>query len=188
MIDLLKVTQAYMEPHRYYHTLAHITRMLETIKQHKLNVTDDQLIAIWYHDVVYDPTRSDNEQRSALMAVMDMTYDNTKPDNSAVVEQIILDTQNHLPTIEQSKLVIDLDLMGLADHVNQYFETGKLIRQEYAHLTEETWQAGRKQFIDKFLSRNRIFQTPWGIEHFERGAFNNLTRELELINDATKPW
>lgn len=188
MIDLLKVTKAYMEPHRHYHTLTHITRMLETIKQHKIDVTDEQLIAIWYHDVVYDPTSSYNESHSASAAAVDMVCSNRKLSEVDIVRQIILDTENHRPTIEQSKLVIDLDLMGLADHVNSYFETGKLIRQEYSHLTDELWVAGRKRFIEKFLSRDHIFQTPWGIEHFERGAFSNLTRELELINDAMLPW
>jgi predicted metal-dependent HD superfamily phosphohydrolase len=186
MIDLLKVTKAYMEPQRHYHTLTHIMRMIETIKQHKLDVTDEQLIAIWYHDVVYDPHASDNERQSAYVAVSDMSNAGMKSNSIDVVEQIILDTQNHLPTIGQSRLVIDLDLMGLADPVNSYFETGKLVRKEYVHLLDEQWQIGRRKFVEKFLGRNHIFQTSWGIEHFERGTFNNLTRELELLNDTNQ--
>lgn len=34
-----ELTRAYLEPHRHYHTLDHIIRMLNTIRDHKLDAT-----------------------------------------------------------------------------------------------------------------------------------------------------
>jgi predicted metal-dependent HD superfamily phosphohydrolase len=52
----------------------------------------------------------------------------------------------------------------------------------YAHLSDEQWVAGRRAFIEKFLSRDYIFQTPWGRGLFGRNAVHNLTSELDMLD------
>lgn len=182
ILQLNELTKAYLEPHRKYHTLDHITRMFNTIRDYKLQVTEEQVVAIWYHDVIYNPQSFVNEKMSAL--VMRNHFKNLESDESvSIIETIIHDTEKHIPTHPQSRLVIDLDLMGLADRFDQYMDTGKLIRMEYAHSSNEQWKQGRRAFIEKFLNRDHIFHTGWGIERFERKAYDNLLRELEgLMN------
>ena len=57
----------YSEPHRHYHTLAHIV-----VCQELLSATDhaslELRLAIVYHDIIYDTHRSDNEAESAKLA------------------------------------------------------------------------------------------------------------------------
>jgi len=51
----------YGESHRYYHTMAHINdclALLEWVK-HDIDALQEVAWALWFHDVVYDPTRSD---------------------------------------------------------------------------------------------------------------------------------
>ena len=179
------LTEAYMEPHRKYHTLDHITRMFNTARDHKLTLTDEQYIAIWFHDFIYWPQSQVNEEMSAQYCV-EFLQDHPSFNNyiveisSSTVARIITDTKDHIATHPQSGLVIDLDLAGLADPFFKYMETGKLIREEYSHLSDEQWAEGRIKFINKFLGRKQIFQTAWGLDHFERKAFGNLTTELEI--------
>lgn len=63
-----RLVACYEEPQRSYHTLAHISAMLEGSDATDLNSTTRRTIelAIWFHDAVYDPTAfpSSNEIES----------------------------------------------------------------------------------------------------------------------------
>jgi predicted metal-dependent HD superfamily phosphohydrolase len=65
----------YSEPHRAYHNLAHVMDCLDQFEpvRHLAQDAAAVEIAIWYHDVIYDPRAKDNEERSAdiAAAVMD---------------------------------------------------------------------------------------------------------------------
>jgi len=52
------------EPHRAYHTLSHLERMLKFFTEYE--IPDDEVeFAIWFHDVIYDPREKHNERKSA---------------------------------------------------------------------------------------------------------------------------
>lgn len=58
---------AYSEVQRHYHSIQHIVECLEHFHQIKTYL-DDTLsveLAIWFHDVIYNPQAHDNEQQSA---------------------------------------------------------------------------------------------------------------------------
>ena len=59
---------AYTAPGRHYHNLAHIEDCLGALARvENLSPLEREILseAIWWHDVVYDATRSDNEELSA---------------------------------------------------------------------------------------------------------------------------
>jgi predicted metal-dependent HD superfamily phosphohydrolase len=65
-----RLVATYSEPHRFYHTLEHLAEMFKVagkLADAAVDVAALQL-AIWFHDAVYDPRATDNEERSAALA------------------------------------------------------------------------------------------------------------------------
>jgi predicted metal-dependent HD superfamily phosphohydrolase len=174
---LLELTRRYTEPHRHYHGLPHIAWMLDQARE--LVLDDDQVLAIWFHDAVYDVPADDNEERSAALAVERLTAAGLPEARVRKIERIVLDTKDHVPSIEASRLVMDLDLASLALPRAAFEQNGARIRAEYADIDDTTFHAGRREFLASFLARERIYCTDWGAP-LEARARENL--RLELAN------
>src|SRR5688572_5335606 len=58
------------EPHRHYHTLAHVEACLGWLAWFGVAAARraEVELALWFHDAIYDPRRADNERRSAALA------------------------------------------------------------------------------------------------------------------------
>ncbi len=59
----------YAEPHRQYHDRQHLSEVLAALDVLRVggDVPPTVVCAAYGHDAVYDPTASDNEQRSAAL-------------------------------------------------------------------------------------------------------------------------
>src|SRR5947208_5249742 len=66
-----RLVAAHTEPHRSYHTLEHLAEMFKVAGKLADAANDPMAVqlAIWFHDAVYDPRATDNEERSATLAV-----------------------------------------------------------------------------------------------------------------------
>src|SRR5262249_8094638 len=66
-----ELERTYQAPDRHYHDLRHIEALRGLARQHRAALNDHEAVeaAIWFHDAVYDPRRSDNEEQSALLAL-----------------------------------------------------------------------------------------------------------------------
>src|SRR5690554_3729785 len=64
-----EIETQYSSKKRYYHNLIHLENMLNELNDVKSQVKDldTLLFAIYYHDIIYDATKSDNEHQSALL-------------------------------------------------------------------------------------------------------------------------
>src|ERR1051325_7474877 len=60
----------WQEPQGHYHTLSHLTAVLDHIDVLEKYADDPDVVrlAAWFHDAVYLPERSENEERSARIA------------------------------------------------------------------------------------------------------------------------
>ena len=176
---LLELTARYNEPHRHYHTIRHVAWMLHLGRD--LGLTTDQILGIWFHDAVYGVPSDTNEEDSAALAARWLGSEGYPESGILTVQQIVLDTKTHLPTVEPSALVIDLDLSSLAAPREVFVANTEKLRLEYAQFTREEFDHGRLGFLEKFLDRDRIFCTDWGAR-FEADARRNLELDRELLS------
>jgi predicted metal-dependent HD superfamily phosphohydrolase len=168
------LAERYSEPQRAYHTLQHISECLGHLKSAR-NAPPSAAIALWFHDAIYDPRRSDNEERSAAWAgvVLD------KAPIRKMVEAMILATKpGSVAPDPASRLVVDIDLAILAAPEPRFSEYDAQIRLEYAHLNDAAYKAERFKTLRNYSDRTFIYASP-EFRDLETRARKNLER---LIN------
>ena len=173
---MYNLIQHYNEAHRHYHNFLHIANMYETAKRYDLSLSKEQTVAIFFHDVIYQPGRTDNEIQSATIFNDWCFHQKANNIDSSIVSRIILDTKDEIPTIDESKLVIDLDLYELS--TDRYLTNLTNVKREYCEFyNEKQFNEGRIKWLKAFLDRDKIYVSEWG-EQFEKLARYNLEDEL----------
>ena len=191
----LNIIKCYNEEHRKYHTLRHITKMLENVIFFNLN--EDNLVkinlAILYHDIRYVPLSTTNESNSAKKFTNDcfkeivIVEEEIFRNKEAIkhINTMILDTKNHVPTIELSKVLIDLDLWDLANY-ELYLSGSDLVEQEYSprFCSKKEYIIGRIKWINRMLNKKQIFYTDYCIDHnFNERAKSHLRLDLQHLKN-----
>lgn len=167
------------EPQRYYHNLAHLDTLLLL-----LPAKPHLEFAVWFHDAVYDPTRADNEAQSALLAEQKLRQLGLAPQLIQTVTDNILATQNHQSNDPDTILFLDADFSILGAEPKTYQAYVRAIRQEYLWVPEALFRERRAAVLQKFLARERIYQTQT-FAHLEQPARENLQEELEALTQHT---
>jgi predicted metal-dependent HD superfamily phosphohydrolase len=178
-----QIIHHYTEPHRFYHTLQHILFMLsefETVREISRNPLALEL-AILYHDIVYLPESTKNEEGSAEVFSIHAEALNLNPQLVGETKKLILATKFHSPYDEDSALLIDLDLLILGQSEKTFDEYEVNIRREYAHESDYLRSVKRIGVLEKFLARPRIYNTQYFHEQYEDAARNNLTRSIAKL-------
>ncbi|MBS1728240.1 MAG: hypothetical protein JST51_16090 [Armatimonadetes bacterium] len=175
------IISAYSEPSRAYHNAVHIATMMQFIQEH---IPDEELLpaldlATIYHDLVYDPKSSTNEEDSADLAMKDLG----QTPLATRVTELILSTKRHAPADDtfESALFVDADLAILGQSSAEYDEYSAAIRNEYDFVADDDYRKGRTEVLERFLLRETIFTTAAFRERFEQSARRNLRREIELL-------
>ena len=180
----LIVKDYYFEPHRKFHSWNHIESGFPLFEK-STNVSLEQKIAWLYHDILYKPGATDNEELSALKAIKDITDNNDKNMiDTNIVSIIINDTKKHTPTIEQSKLVLDIDMSCLAlEDYHEFFHLRVLAAKEFLFYGKDNIILGTKKFIKETLEQEKIFHSK-EFDYMNKIAFRNLERFYnEFEND-----
>lgn len=172
---LLELTRRHLEPHRHYHTIQHIAAMLHEGRRFPLD--EVQTMAVWFHDAIYDPESDTNEHDSAALAGERLRAAGWTEERIVRVQSIVLDTVGHLPSTPESEPVLDLDLMSLALPWPEFTANTAAIRREYAHVPDDKFDQGRRDFFAAMLQRERLFFTPFGAT-LEGTARANLKKAL----------
>lgn len=175
-----RLSSLYREPHRHYHNLDHIAASLA-----EFDATDsgDPRIegAIWFHDVIYDPTRPDNEAASVGW-FKQATAPWLAPDAMAAVARLIEATDFRRPRTgnPDEALMVDIDLAIFSSDPADYDAYRRAVRREYAHVPDDAFRAGRAKVMAAFL-KNPIYQTARFAPR-EAKARENISREAGLLS------
>lgn len=139
-------------------------------------------LALFYHDAIYKPARSDNEERSAEYAEQVAALAGLDAESVATIRFLILATRhNDVPADPDAQLVVDIDLSILGAERSVYDAYAEGVRYEYRHVPGPLYRRGRAKVLEAFLSRERVFQTPAFMKRYENRARENLQRELGTL-------
>lgn len=177
---LKEVEKNYSDSGRYYHTLTHLGDLLQKLYpyRNKFASWDVVVFAIVYHDIIYKTTSSNNEEKSADLAMQRLT-DIGFPDHlKSVCRQFILATKKHEPADFETNLFTDADLSILGAEPEVYKKYYSQIRREYSIYPDLLYNPGRKKVLQHFLGMERIFKTDEFFEKYEKRARANLQDEL----------
>ncbi|MGW3090176.1 HD domain-containing protein [Streptomyces sp. NPDC001108] len=174
------------EPQRKYHTTAHLVAVLghiDTLVPYAADV-DAVRLAAWFHDAVYRPDRSENEERSAALAERALPEAGVPDGVTAEVARLVRLTVTHDPADGDAngEVLCDSDLAVLAAGPEEYAAYAARVREEYGFVPDEAFREGRAAVLRQLLGLPRLFRTPYGAEHWEPRARRNLLTELELLN------
>ncbi|MFG2721396.1 hypothetical protein ACGFW5_24325 [Streptomyces sp. NPDC048416] len=173
------------EPQRRYHTTAHLTAVLNHIDVLEQYADDPDLVrlAAWFHDAVYLPDRSENEERSARLAERALLEAGLTGEATAEVARLVRLTVTHAPEAGDANgaVLCDADLAILAAAPQAYAAYAASVREEYAFVPDEAFRSGRTAVLRQLLALPRLFHTPYGEREWETPGRENLEAELALL-------
>lgn len=187
-IDILwkEIRAQYELKIRHYHNLFHIHSMLKHANnnRHKIEDYNAFLLAIWYHDIIYKPTKKNNEEQSARFAQKRLKTLNLDDKTTNKVSKLINSTKKHEIILDENldnAYLLDIDLSILGSTWENYQKYVANIRKEYKIYPKLIYNKGRKQVLKHFLERNTLFFTEEYQSKFENQARQNILKEIELL-------
>ncbi|MFD8973202.1 MULTISPECIES: hypothetical protein [Streptomyces] len=180
------------EPQRRYHTVDHLRAVLDRIDE-----LADQggeggelelvRLAAWFHDAVYRPDRSENEERSAALAERALIEAGLTEHEVREVARLVRLTISHDPAAGDlnGETLCDADLAILATRPDTYRGYVAAVREEYAFVAEDDFRKGRAAVLRQLLALPRLFHTPYGAAVWEEKARDNMEKELKELTDVS---
>lgn len=178
------VLDAWGQPHRRYHDRAHLAAVLGIVGELEGAAADPAAVrlAAWYHDVVYDPLRGDNEAVSAERARAGLRG-LVPGERVEEVARLVLLTAGHDadPDDANGAVLCDADLAVLASPPAAYAVYASAVREEYGHLSDQEFTAGRIAVLEHLLGLDALYRLPAVAGEWTPRARANLTAELSLL-------
>jgi len=181
------IKASYGEPHRYYHTSTHVEhclRQFDLAHDEIKNDADAIELALWFHDVEYDPIAADNELKSADRFKR-VALGNMSPDLIAQIYRLIMITiHNDPPQAEDEKYVADIDLSGFGLPWQEFIKDNQNVRNELPGLTDREFAEKNGRFLKQLLDRPSIYSSDFYKERYEQTARENMKKQVALLNDC----
>jgi predicted metal-dependent HD superfamily phosphohydrolase len=175
---------------RHYHTTAHINNLFkaaalyfpENMAPLGTSLTSSELLGILFHDIVYCPEQTQNEQRSVDLMIGIMEAYGVVISEVCWASRIISETANHLKEVrdESTHAVLDLDLSIFADSWEVFLDNNGLIEKEFLNVTNEQ----RADFFQKLLDKPKIY---YKLTQLEAKARENLQKQISLLYAKVNP-
>ncbi len=149
---------AWNEPHRKFHNINHLNRILVCIERNKsrLSKTDFEtlVLAAFFHDAYYDPRNpSKNEDESIRRFIASYKFSNSKIENDVIA---MIDSTKHRKVPDQYliRMFWAADNIGFYDGYEKLLKTEKMIRQENIHIPLSVY---KKKSIEFYKTNIGLF-------------------------------
>lgn len=181
-----QLVKTYNEEGRYYHTTEHLEKLVH-LAEHYSDVIQKKAVigfSIFYHDIVYRPGMSDNEELSAERAEVSLNKLNVPPAIIEEVKEFINSTRFHHAgevTDPDLKYFLDFDLSILAAPREEYMQYVKNVRKEFEHLSDAHFAWGRRSFLQAIMAKPFIYFTS-EFRRLEADARENMNWEISEVS------
>ena len=181
---------AYSKPPRAYHNAGHIADCIDQFDAvgDLFADPDEAEAALWFHDAIYDPQASDNEERSASLlrqGLLGERMDVEISERANRITDLILATKHKaIPDGGDAQLIVDIDLSILGRAWERFEAYDRAIRIEYAWVGDKEYREGRSRVLSGFLEREFLYQTAYFRSRYEAAARENLRRAIEGLQAA----
>jgi predicted metal-dependent HD superfamily phosphohydrolase len=179
-----QLAAAYNEPARTYHNIEHLGHCLAELEGNiaLAHRPIEVEAALWFHDAVYAPAKSDNEERSALLAETALRAGGVDSDIAGRIGALVLATRHAEPALDDdTRLICDVDLSILGTPPAAFALFERAIRQEYRWVPEPLYRQGRMEVLRRFLRRPSIYQTAPFQARCEKQARQNLEAAVAAL-------
>lgn len=174
----------YTDKKRHYHTIKHLENMYNELCECRDNIDDWDtiLFSLFYHDIIYNASKKDNEEKSAALAIERLQQINYPESKINLCYKAIIATKSHtLSSNNDINLFTDADLSILGYSWQEYEQYYKQVRKEYSVYPDFLYKPGRKKVLQHFLDMENIFKTEFFRNKYENSAKNNIIKELNLL-------
>ena len=141
-------------------------------------------LALWFHDVEYDPGARDNELKSAERFKR-VAAGNMDPDLIEQIYRLILSTiHNGPPQAVDEQYVVDIDLSGFGLPWHDFVKDSINVRNEFPDLTDCAFAKNNGGFLKRLLSRPSVYSTEFFKNLYELQARENMKKQIALLKDC----
>lgn len=174
----------YGQAHRAYHVRRHLEDCLASLNEVRAQCEhpDEVAIALWFHDAIYEPRRSDNEAASADWLTR-VARDAGVPASSVARMHALVMATRHTASADEhdAKMLVDIDLSILGAPAARFDMYEMQVRREYRWVPGPIYRARRAEILEGFLDRPVIYATQYFHERLEQTARQNLLRSISLL-------
>ena len=173
--------------HRVYHNMVHVARALSDMDsiRGELERPDEVELALWFHDVVYEPGSRGNEEKSASLARERLESGGLGGEVAVRVAELIMATDfgagTGSPDGVDQQYLRDIDLAVLGRPRKEFEEYERDIREEFGALSPEEYRAGRSAFLRSLLDWPHLYGTKFFRDRLEERARENIEESLRHL-------
>ena len=150
--------------------------------KNKLEQPDAVELAVWFHDVVFEPGQCDNERLSADLYLQHAEGVHP-PALRALVDRLIMATlHNGDPlTDADAAYMVDIDLSSFGLSWAEFLRDSDNLRRENSSLGDAEYYEKSTGFQNCLLARDRFFRTDFFAERYETRARENLAKYFDEL-------
>jgi len=170
------------EEHRRYHGRTHLLAVLEALDLLCAPATPPRTVqlAAWFHDAVYRGAAGQDEEDSARLAEERLAHAGLPGADIEEVARLVRLTSDHRPEPgdDDGALLCDADLSVLGGEPEPYARYVAAVREDYAHIGDADFAAGRAAVVRRLLDLDPLFHSERARELWLDAARRNLQGEL----------
>lgn len=181
---------AYQAPGRAYHNWNHIAYLLAEFQRLAAQWRRPAAVemAIYWHDVVYEPTSATNEADSAAL-MEGRLRGRADPQIIADARDLVLATVSHdapsdmaADLAQDCALFLDMDMSILGAAPDLFDAYDAAIREEFSVIPDDVYRPRRAGVLAGFLAREHLFLTDIYRRSHDAQARGNLKRAISRFS------